>query len=65
MSNLLDLIASDESPSDISDKIKEILYSKATEKIEQIRPEVSASMFNSILSAEEWFQSLMILLIDK
>lgn len=53
MSNLLDLIASDESPSDISDKIKEILYSKATEKIEQIRPEVSASMFNSILSAEE------------
>lgn len=41
----MDMIASDESPSQISDKIKDILYSKSAEKIDQFRPEVAASLF--------------------
>jgi hypothetical protein len=45
MDDLLDMIASDESASQISDKIKDILFAKASEKIDQIRPEVANSMF--------------------
>ena len=51
MDNLLDMITSDESPSQISDKIKEILFSKSAEKIEGLRPEVANSIFN--LETEE------------
>jgi hypothetical protein len=52
MNDLLDMIASDDAPSNISDKIKEILYAKATEKIEQIRPSISNSMFNDAIGTE-------------
>jgi hypothetical protein len=45
MEDLIDLIAVDDSPSNISDKIKEILFSKAAEKIEGARPEVASVMF--------------------
>ena len=45
MEDLVNLIATNQSASDISDKIKEILYAKATEKINEETPEVSASMF--------------------
>ena len=51
MDNLLDMITSDESPSQISDKIKEILFSKSAEKIEGLRPEVANLIFN--LETEE------------
>lgn len=42
----MDLIAADESPSQISDMIKTILFSKAADKIDEIRPEVANSLFN-------------------
>ena len=45
MDDLLDMIASDESPSQISDKIKDLLFAKASEKIDEIRPEVAMNMF--------------------
>ena len=45
MEELIDLIGADASASDISDKIKDVLYGKATERIEGIRPTVGASMF--------------------
>jgi hypothetical protein len=45
MDDLLDMIATDESPSQISDKIKDLLFAKASEKIDQVRPEVANSMF--------------------
>ena len=45
MDDLLDMIISDESPSQISDKIKDILFAKSTEKIDSFRPSVSASLF--------------------
>lgn len=45
MDNLIDMIASDESPSQISDEIKNILFAKASEKIDELRPLVASSMF--------------------
>ena len=41
----MDLIATDASASDISDKIKERLYAKAAEYVDAARPEVAASLF--------------------
>lgn len=45
MDELMDMIVTDESPSQISDKIKDLLFSKAAEKIDTFKPEVSASLF--------------------
>ena len=45
MDDLLDMIVSDESPSQIADKIKEILFAKSAERVEAVRPQVSASLF--------------------
>ncbi len=45
MDDLMDMIASDESPSQISDKIKELLFAKSAEKIDSYRPQVAASLF--------------------
>jgi hypothetical protein len=45
MDDLLDMIAADEAPSQISDKIKELLFSKSAEKIDEFRPAVAMSMF--------------------
>tara|TARA_B000000441_G_C21705039_1_gene328535 strand:- start:706 stop:912 length:207 start_codon:yes stop_codon:yes gene_type:complete len=47
MDDLLDMIATDESPSSISDKIKDLLYAKSAERIEGIRPQIGNSMFNA------------------
>jgi len=47
MDDLLNMIIADESPSQVSDKIKEILYAKSAEKIDAIRPEVANSVFGS------------------
>ena len=46
MDDLLDMIASDVSPSEISDKIKDLLFTKSAEKVDGFRPEVANSMFN-------------------
>jgi len=40
------LVTPDESSSQISDKIKDILFAKSAEKIEAIRPNVAASIFD-------------------
>lgn len=54
MEEIVNLIGSDSSASDISDKIKDVLYSKAAERINTIRPIVGASMFDdSNLDTEE------------
>ena len=45
MEDVLDLIATDSSASDVSDKLKEILYVKAAERIEIARPYVANAMF--------------------
>ncbi len=41
----MDMIVSDESPSSISDKIKELLFAKSAEKIDSFRPVVASAMF--------------------
>ena len=45
MDNVIDLIATDSKPSDVSDAIKAILYAKSAEKIDSARPLVSSSLF--------------------
>ena len=45
MDDLIDMIVSDQSPSDVSDRIKEILMQKSAQNIEIVRPVVAASMF--------------------
>ena len=41
----MDMLATDQSASEISDKIKEILYAKSAEKIDAARPLVGAELF--------------------
>ena len=45
MEDLIDLIATDASASDVRDKIHDILYSKAAERVEHAKPYVASSMF--------------------
>lgn len=49
MDDLMDMIIADESPSQISDKIKEILFSKSAEKIDAFRPIVATNTFGNAL----------------
>lgn len=43
--NIVNLIATDSPAAEISDSIKNALFSKAAERIEALRPVVAASMF--------------------
>ena len=45
MDDLMDMMVADASASDISDKIKEILYTKSAEKVDAVRPTVGAELF--------------------
>ena len=53
MEELLDMIVADESPSNISDKIKEILFTKSADKINDLKPTVAASIFDVDAGKEE------------
>lgn len=53
MDNIIDLITQDDSPSEISDAIKDTLFSKAAEKIDMIRPEIASSLFNGVQETPE------------
>lgn len=46
MEELMDLLVADESPAQVSDKIKDILFAKSAEKISDLRPQVAASVFD-------------------
>jgi len=46
MDELMDLLVKDESPSSVSDAIKDQLFSRTAEKIQGIRPDVAASIFD-------------------
>ena len=45
MDNIIDLIATDAKPSEISDQIKDLLYTKSAEKIDAIKPNVASTIF--------------------
>ena len=47
MDELLDMITKDESPSGISDAIKDVLYDKSADKIGAHKNAVAASLFGS------------------
>ena len=44
-SELMDMIIADESPSTISDRIKDMLFAKSAEKIDSFKPEVANHTF--------------------
>jgi len=53
MVEIVNLIGSDASASEISDKIKDALYARAAQRIDVVRPTVGASMFGDNQSSEE------------
>ncbi len=53
MEEIVNLVGSDSSASDISDRIKDVLYAKAAERINTIRPTVGASMFDDQQQPED------------
>ena len=53
MEELVDLIATDASASDVSDKIKDALMAKASVRIDALRPEVASSVFDAEEPEEE------------
>ena len=49
----MDMLVGDESsPAEVSDKIKEILYAKASSKIDAVRPGVGAALFGDEIEDE-------------
>jgi hypothetical protein len=46
MEEIIDLIATDSAASEVTDKLKDILFTKSAERIEAQRPNISASMFD-------------------
>lgn len=46
MEDIVDLIATDSPATQITDKIKEVLFGKASERVEGLRPEVAKIMFD-------------------
>ena len=53
MEELLDMITADESPSQISDKIKDLLFAKSSERVDAFRPMVANTVFNGEDAIEE------------
>ena len=53
MEELVDLIATDASASDVSDKIKDALMAKAAARVDALTPEVASSVFTDEAPEEE------------
>lgn len=53
MDDLLDMIIADESPSQISDQIKDILFAKSAERVDVSRPSVANALFNGDSAEQE------------
>ncbi len=49
----MDMMVNDESPSQISDKIKDMLFAKSAERVDGFRPEVAGSIFGDDQSEVE------------
>lgn len=48
MEELIDLIATDGAPADVSERIKQLLYAKSAERVDAVRPQISAMMFGDV-----------------
>ena len=44
-SELMDMIIADESPATISDKIKDMLFAKSSDRVDNFRPDVATNTF--------------------
>ena len=53
MEEIVDLIATDASASDVSDKIKDALMAKAAARIDAFKPEVASTVFDGEVPEEE------------
>ena len=53
MEELVDLIATDASASDVSDKIKDALMAKAAARIDALKPNVASTLFDEVPEEEE------------
>jgi hypothetical protein len=53
MDELLDMIATDQSPAEVSDQIKNILFNKASEKVDSLKPGIAASLFKDQSEEEQ------------
>ena len=53
MEDLVDLIATDASASDVSDKIKDALMAKAAARIDALKPEIASTVFADEAEEEE------------
>jgi len=49
----MDMIVTDESPSQISDKIKDLLFAKASERVDSFKPVAANSLFGDTESEED------------
>ena len=45
MDDLMDAIVANDSPSKVSDAIKDLLYAKTADKVDALKPEVANSLF--------------------
>jgi hypothetical protein len=52
MDELMDMMATDESPSQISDRIKDMLFAKSAERVDNFRPNVASSV-SSVFDGEQ------------
>ena len=53
MEDIVDLIATDSSASDISDKIKDMLYAKSAERLDGMKPDIASTVFAEPVESEE------------
>jgi hypothetical protein len=53
MDELIDMIIADKSASSVSDKIKDVLYSKAAERVDSLKPSVASSIFGDEESEDD------------
>lgn len=53
MDELMNLMIADESPSEISDSIKNQLFAKATERVDALKPAVANAMLGYEIESEE------------
>ena len=48
MDELMDMMATDESPSQISDKIKDMLFAKSAERVDAFKTDVANGVFGDV-----------------
>ena len=48
MDELMDMMATDESPSQISDKIKDMLFAKSAERVDAFKTDVANGVFGNV-----------------